>query len=166
MESFPYASGTWHKYKSKLKEVLATPARDPQRSGESPIGFATRMTKLLEVAGMGTRDAFLLTYDSFLVTSILAGLAPSTQMEVYKNFKTFDIPLAQFNEFLTLLSTADNIKGQRSKVQAVVSKKPKTPTKGRPTNPRDQNWPRCKKCGSGRHKTEQCGYCDYHTCNR
>merc|ERR1711942_656169 len=106
MESFPYASGTWTEYKIRLREVLevhfpilrrrvdymATPARDPQRSGESPIGFATRMTKLLEVAGMGTRDEFLLTYDSFLVTSILAGLAPSTQVEVYKNFKTFDIP--------------------------------------------------------------------------
>ena len=168
MESFPYAGGTWQEFRNKLKEVLevhfpvlrrcvdymATPARDPQRSGESPIGFAGRMTRMLEVAGMGTRDAFLLTYNSFLVTSILAGLAPSTQVEVYKNFKTFDIPLTQFNEFLTLLSTADNIKGQRSKVQAVVPKKPNTPSKVGPGNQRPQNnQAKCCKCSSRYHST-------------
>ena len=75
MDSFAYAGGTWQEFKDKLKKELeihfpvlrrrvdfmANPARDPQRSGESPIGFANRVTKMLEVAGMGTRDAFLLT---------------------------------------------------------------------------------------------------------
>ena len=74
---------------------MANPARDPQRSRESPIGYANRVAKMLEVAGLGTREAFLLTYDSFLVTSILAGLSAATQVEVYKHFQTFDIPLRQ-----------------------------------------------------------------------
>ena len=178
MESFPYSSGTWSEYKTRLKEILevhypilrrrveymATPARDPQRGSESPIAFANRMTKLLETAGMGTRDAFLLTYDSFLVTSILAGLAPSIQVEVYKQFRSFDIPLNQLNDFLTLLSTADNIKGQRSKVQALMPKKQNSPSKGRKTqqsNRRPTAGTNCTKCRSQFHTTEQCSHCDY-----
>ena len=166
MDSFAYSGGTWEEFKEKLRteleihypvlcrrvEFMANPARDPQRSRESPIGYSNRVAKMLEVAGMGTRDNFLLSYDSFLVTSILAGLSAATQVEVYKHFATFDIPLRQFNDFLTLVSTADNIKGHRSKVQAVTSKKP---TAGR-----------CQKCRSHYHTTANCSFCDYSSCNR
>ena len=86
MDSFAFSGGTWQEFKDKLKteleihypvlghcvEFMANPARDPQRSGESPIGYANRVTRMLEVEGMGMRDDFLLSYDSFLVTSILA----------------------------------------------------------------------------------------------
>ena len=100
---------------------------------------------------MGSRRNFQLTYDGLLVT--MAGLPAHLQSEVFKNFRWFDVPLQTFLEFLTVLSTADNIRATKAKVQAVTQKKKD-----------DKPTARCAKCKSKWHTTDKCKKCMY--CSR
>ena len=99
---------------------------------------------------MGSRRNFQLTYDGLLVTTIMAGLPAHLQSEVFKNFRRFDVPLQTFLEFLTVLSTADNIRATKAKVQAVTQKKKD-----------DKPTARCAKCKTKWHTTDKCKKCTY-----
>ena len=100
----------------------------------------------MEVAGMGSRDQFLLTYDSCIITSYMACLPSTLQTEIFKRYNTFDISLSDMEGFATLLTTSESIKSGKNRITALTTNKKSIKKKQ----------PKCGRCGRIGHSKENC----------
>ena len=110
-------------------EFLSLPKTDPLQSGETPLACLNRVQKAIEVAGMDSRDQFMLTYDNLVITAYMACLPSSLQTEIFKHYNTFDISLSDMEGFATLLTTSESIKSGRNRITALTTTKKPTKKK-------------------------------------
>ena len=89
----------------------------------------TRVMKAIQIAGVDDRQGLTLSYDSLCITTFMACLTPTMQQDIYREFKRWDITLAEMECFTRIMTTSDSLKNGRQKVVAITSNMQKTPPK-------------------------------------
>ena len=160
LSNFHWQRGTWDQLRQRMQqeleiyfpllrrrvEFLHLPKTDPLRSGETPLACLNRVQKAMEVASMGSRDQFLLTYDSCIITSYMARLPSTLQTKIFKHYNTFDVSLSDMEGFATLLTTSESIKSGKNRIAALTTNK----------KPAKKKQPKCDRCGRMGHARESC----------
>ena len=77
-------------------------------TNESFVRFHDQVKRSLLTGGLGSKEAFNLNWDRLIITRTIKGLPDSAQLELLKQFNTFDVNLDNLNHFLNTLSTASS----------------------------------------------------------
>ena len=105
-----------------LKRAFTVFSSLKKSSTESHIQFLDRVKRTLVTGGLGTQEAFDLSWDRFIIILTIKGLPDVAQLELLKITDTFYVNLDNLQRFLdTFLTASSSSKNNINKIS--ISKK-------------------------------------------
>ena len=110
-------------YWPPLKRTINLMSSLKKSQQETHLQFLDHVKKAMKIGGVGSRNAFKLTWDKLMIVLIIKGLSTTDQNDILKRFDTLDVSFDNLSLFMQTMSVVtENSSSQINSISSVRKK--------------------------------------------